>query len=85
VVEVWVAPLRSADVRVAVDVDRDIHPAAALARVAARHPGALVVVGGRPLGAITGVRRGRVPLKVVHDTGVPVVVVPATEDPGGTS
>ena len=84
-VDEWVEPLRSAGTAVDVAVDRDIHPAAAVARAAARHPGSLVVVGGRPVGAITRMRRGRVPLQVVHAAGVAVVVVPATDDPGGTS
>lgn len=84
-VEAWVAPLSDADVTVRVDIDRDIRPAAALTRVAGRQGGALVVVGGRPLGAVSRVRRGRVPLQVVHDAGVAVVVVPATDVLGGTS
>lgn len=84
-VDTWVAPLSDADVAVKVDIDRDIRPAAALTRVAGRQGGALVVVGGRPLGAVGRARRGRVPLQVVHDAGVAVVVVPATDHPGGAS
>lgn len=84
-VEEWVAPLRSAGVPVEVTVDRDIHPAAALVRAVGDRPGALVVVGGRRPGPLTHLRRGRIPIQVVHDAPVPVVLVPATEGPGGPS
>ncbi|HEY8546665.1 MAG TPA: universal stress protein, partial [Acidimicrobiales bacterium] len=84
-VEGWVADIRAAEVPVDVDIDRDINPAAALTRASSRHPGSLVVVGGRRLSPVIRVRRGRVPLRILHDAAVPVAVVPATDDPGGPS
>jgi len=72
----WVAPLTAAGLEVIPLVEQDVHPVAALAAVTrARHAG-LVVVGTRGLGGFTGLRLGRVPLQLLHQTAVPVVMVP---------
>jgi nucleotide-binding universal stress UspA family protein len=73
----WVAPIEDNGVAVAVDVDRDIHPIAALCRAIEAEPDTLAVVGTRGLGGISGMRLGRVPIQLVHHTGAAVVMVPA--------
>ena len=91
-VDEWVDPLRSAGVTVDVEVDRDIHPAATLARATAAHAGSIAVVGAHKLGGLTGLRRGRLPLQFLRQAVVPVVVVPAehaahtarADEPGGS-
>lgn len=75
----WAAPIAKAGVRLDVDIDRDIHPVAAIARALERHPGSIAVVGTRGAGGFAGLRLGRVPLQLVHTTGAAVVLVPADE------
>jgi nucleotide-binding universal stress UspA family protein len=72
----WVAPIENSGVPVAVQVDRDIHPIAALCRAIEAEPDTLAVVGTRGLGGITGLRLGRIPIQLVHHTGAAVVMVP---------
>jgi nucleotide-binding universal stress UspA family protein len=72
----WVEPVVDAGVRVRVVVDRDVHPVAALARALETRPGSVAVVGARGRGGFPGLRLGRVPLHLLHQAGVPVVVVP---------
>jgi nucleotide-binding universal stress UspA family protein len=72
----WVTPIEDNGVVVAVDVDRDIHPVAALCRAIDAEPDTLAVVGTRGLGGITGMRLGRVPIQLVHHTGAAVLMVP---------
>ena len=72
----WVAPIEKAGVTVDVDVDRDIHPVAAIARALDAHPGSVACVGTRGLGGFSGLRLGRVPLQLVHHTGAAVILVP---------
>jgi nucleotide-binding universal stress UspA family protein len=72
----WVAPIEDNGVAVALDVDREIHPIAALSRAIESEPDTLAVVGTRGLGGITGMRLGRVPIQLVHYTGAAVVMVP---------
>jgi nucleotide-binding universal stress UspA family protein len=76
----WVAPIEDNGVAVAIDVDRDIHPIAALCRAIEAEPDTLAVVGTRGLGGISGMRLGRVPIQLVHHTGAAVVMVP--QSPG---
>ncbi|HET6951034.1 MAG TPA: universal stress protein, partial [Acidimicrobiales bacterium] len=75
-VRTWAAPVEQAGARLDVDVERDIHPVAALGRALAAHPGAVAVVGTRGVGGFTGLRLGRVPLQLVHHTGAAVILVP---------
>ncbi len=72
----WVAPIEDNGVPVAVEIERDIHPIAALCRAIEAEPDTLAVVGTRGLGGITGLRLGRVPIQLVHHTGAAVVMVP---------
>ncbi|HVW34113.1 MAG TPA: universal stress protein, partial [Acidimicrobiia bacterium] len=72
----WVAPIEQNGVAVAVEVDRDIHPVAALGRAIEAEPDTLAVVGTRGLGGISGMRLGRVPIQLVHHSGAAVVLVP---------
>ncbi len=72
----WIAPIERAGVAVDTDIDRDIHPVAALERALRNHPGAMAVIGARGAGGFTGLRLGRVPLQLVHHTSSPVLVVP---------
>ena len=72
----WAAPVEKAGVTLDVDVDRDIHPVAAIARALDAHPGSVACIGPRGLGGFTGLRLGRVPLQLVHHTGAAVILVP---------
>lgn len=72
----WVAPIEDNGVLVTVDVERDIHPIAALCRAIEAEPDTLAVVGTRGLGGISGMRLGRVPIQLVHHTSAAVVMVP---------
>jgi nucleotide-binding universal stress UspA family protein len=72
----WVAPIEAAGVPVVVDIDRDIHPVAALCRAIDAESHTLAVVGARGLGGFSGLRLGHVPLQLVHHTDVVVVMVP---------
>lgn len=67
----WVAPIEDHGVPVAVDVDRDIHPIAALCRAIETEPDTLAVVGTRGLGGISGLRLGRVPIQLVTTPAPP--------------
>ena len=77
-VDEWIAPLREAGIDVSVDVDRDIHPVAALERAVKARQSALSVVGTRGLGGFSGLRLGRVPLQLTHHTGAAVLLVPGS-------
>jgi nucleotide-binding universal stress UspA family protein len=72
----WVEPLRAAGVALRTRVVDGAHPLAALARAATEDDASLLVVGTRGLSEIGGVRLGRLPLQLVHQTGLPVVLVP---------
>ncbi len=76
----WAAPIEEAGVTLDVDVDRDIHPIAAIARALDAHPGSVACIGTRGLGGFTGLRLGRVPLQLVHHTGAAVILVPPAPD-----
>lgn len=73
----WAEPLAATGAPVEVVVDRDIHPVAALARALEARPGSIAVVGTRGLGGFAGLRLGRVPIQLVHNTGAAVILVPA--------
>ena len=75
-VRTWAAAVEKAGVDLEVDVDRDAHPVAAIARALDAHPDAVAVVGTRGLGGFSGLRLGRVPLQLVHHTGAAVILVP---------
>ncbi len=72
----WTAAITRTGVDVEVDVERDAHPVAAIARRLKAEPGTVAVVGTRGLGGFPGLRLGRVPLQLVHGTGAAVVMVP---------
>jgi nucleotide-binding universal stress UspA family protein len=74
----WVAPIEAVGVPVRVDVQRDIHPVGALRLAVAAAPNTLAVVGARGLGGFTGMRLGRVPIQLVHQSDAVVVMVPST-------
>jgi nucleotide-binding universal stress UspA family protein len=71
----WVAPIEHAGVEVEIDLDREIDPVPAIARALEAHPGSVGVVGTGGLSAVTGMRLGRMPLRLVHHTGMPIIVV----------
>lgn len=72
----WAAAIEKSGVPLDVEVDRDIHPVAAIARALDRQPGSIAAVGTRGLGGFSGLRLGRVPLQLVHNTGAAVILVP---------
>lgn len=72
----WAAPIEQQGVDVDIDVDRDIHPVAALIRALEAHEGSVAVVGARGIGGFTGLRLGRVPLQLLHHSPAAVIVVP---------
>jgi nucleotide-binding universal stress UspA family protein len=76
----WVSPIEDNGVAVAIEVDRGIHPIAALSRAIEAEPDTLAVVGTRGLGGISGMRLGRIPIQLVHHTGAAVVMVPQPRD-----
>jgi nucleotide-binding universal stress UspA family protein len=75
----WVAPIEHAGVDVEIDLDRDIDPVPAIARALDAHPGSVGVVGTGGLAPVTGTRLGRLPLRLVHHTGMPIIVVPTQQ------
>ncbi len=77
-VRTWAAAVERAGVALEVDIDRDIHPVAVIARALDAHPGAAAIVGARGLGGFIGLRLGRVPLQLLHHTGAAVIIVPST-------
>ena len=77
----WVAPIEAAGIPVIIDIDRDIHPVAALCRAIDAESHTLAVVGTRELGGFSGLRLGHVPLQPVHHTDVVVVMVPEESNP----
>ena len=76
----WVAPLEEAGIPVDLVLEKDLHPVAALTGALdadpTTRPHAVVVLGARGLGGFPGLRLGRVPLQVVHNTGSAVIIVP---------
>ncbi len=72
----WTAPLERAGIAVEFDIERDIHPVAAISRALDSHPDSIAMVGTRGLGGFTGLRLGRVPLQLVHHTGAAVILIP---------
>lgn len=76
----WTAALRATDVSVeSVIVEHD-RPVEALLATAADSDADLLVVGTRGLGGFSEVRLGGTALHLVHHRGLPVVLVPSTED-----
>ena len=73
----WMAAAEKAGVDVEVDVDRDVHPAAAIARALDANPGSVACVGTGGLSDVTGLRLGRIPLQLVERARSAVIVVPA--------
>ena len=73
----WAAPIEAAGIPFAVEVERDSHPVAVIARAVQAREGSVAVVGTRGLRGFVGLRLGRVPLQLVHQTGTAVVVVPS--------
>ncbi|MCZ7525612.1 MAG: universal stress protein [Acidimicrobiia bacterium] len=76
--EEWSAPLREAGIPTRAIVVEHL-PVTGLAEEATREDAGLVVVGTRGLGGFTGLRLGSTALKVLHHTGLPVVLVPGDE------
>ncbi|MGZ4759916.1 MAG: universal stress protein [Acidimicrobiales bacterium] len=75
-VRTWTATIEQAGVPLDVDVDRDVHPVAAIARALDAHTGSIAVIGTRGKGGFSGLRLGRVPLQLVDHAGAAVIVVP---------
>src|SRR3546814_12207459 len=72
----WTAPLHDAGIPVRTRIIENIHPVRALADAVEEEDAGLAVVGTRGIGGFLGLRLGRVPVKLVHQTQIPVVLVP---------
>ncbi len=74
-VEEWIAPLHEAGIPTrALVLNKE--PVAALTEAGIREQVGLVVVGTRGLGGFSGLRLGTTGLKVLYQSGPPVVLVP---------
>jgi nucleotide-binding universal stress UspA family protein len=71
----WAAPLREAGV-LASSIVREFEPVTGLLDAASHEDADLVVVGTRGRGGFAGLRLGSTALKVLHRSGLPVVLVP---------
>lgn len=74
----WTDPVRSRGVSVGTLIVQDIHPMAALSNAAREGKATLLVVGQHGSGDYTGKHLGGMAVQLVHEVGLPVVVVPAT-------
>src|SRR3546814_17106825 len=72
----WTAPLHAAGIPVRTRIIANIHPVRALADAVEEEDAGLAVVGTRGIGGFLGLRLGRVPVQLVHQTQIPVVLVP---------
>ncbi|MGF1599435.1 MAG: universal stress protein [Acidimicrobiales bacterium] len=72
----WTTPLTEAGLSTTVVAKRRLHPADGLLAVAEERAADLLVVGTRGLGGFRGLRAGGVALKILHRTGLPLVLVP---------
>ena len=73
--EGWVAPYATAENTIRTVVV-DHAPGPGLTEAATRERAGLIVVGARGAGPVTGVRLGSTALKVLHQSQLPVVLVP---------
>ncbi len=72
----WVAPLRAAHVSVTEEVVSEPHVANALLAVAKASQADLIVAGTHGLLPVVGMRLGGVAMRLLHETSVPLVLVP---------
>ena len=75
----WTAPLRDAGITLEVRVVEH-NPVTALTEAGVRAQAGLLVVGTRGAGGISGIRLGSTALKVLHHSGLPVVLIPPERD-----
>ncbi len=75
----WAGPIRARGVAVDAVIVRDIHPVAALAQAARSGNASLLVIGQHGSGDYTGKHLGGMAAQLVHEVGLPVVVVPTAE------
>jgi nucleotide-binding universal stress UspA family protein len=75
----WSAPVERAGLPLDVDVDRDIHPVAAIARAVASHPHSVAVLGTHGHTGFAELHLGHVPFQLLYDTAATVVVVPTRD------
>jgi nucleotide-binding universal stress UspA family protein len=73
----WIHGLRDAGIATRSVVVED-HPVVALTECGVREQADLIVVGTRGTGGFSGLRLGSTALKVLHRSGLPVVLVPST-------
>ena len=74
-IQQWIEPLRTAGIPTTPSVIVN-EPVAAITDVGTRDHAGMIVVGSRGRGGITGLRLGSTALKVLHHSGLPVVLVP---------
>jgi nucleotide-binding universal stress UspA family protein len=75
----WSAPVARAGLHLDVDVDRDIHPVAAIARALESRPHSVAVLGTHGHTGFAELRLGHVPFQLLYDTATTIVVVPARD------
>ena len=78
----WATPLHDAGVEVHPMITEGLPPVSALSTVAKDEDAGLFVVGARGTGRRLGMRRGRIPVQLVHHAQIPVAIVPS---PSGES
>jgi hypothetical protein len=71
-----VAPIEQAGVAVDLDIERDVHPVAAIRRTLDAHPDSVACLGARRLSDVTGLRLGRIPLHLLDRKTEVVILVP---------
>ena len=75
--EKFTAGRASDNVKLTLEVERNVKPADGLLQAVTAHRADALVVGLRGLGGFTGLRAGGVSMKILHRAAVPLIMVPS--------